>query len=107
MAYRLAAELSERIAAVAPVSGSVATEVVRPNRPVSVLHFHGTMDEYIPFTGGRGKRSVSGTHCRPVEESVLAWVKLNGCDETPRTEVLSRDGDEMRVTRRSYGGGKD
>src|ERR1700722_11882219 len=49
MAYRLAAELSDRLAAIAPVSGSVGTEVSRPKRPVSVLHFHGTLDEYVPF----------------------------------------------------------
>jgi poly(3-hydroxybutyrate) depolymerase len=29
---------------------------------VSVLHFHGTKDEYIPFTGGRGEKSITGTH---------------------------------------------
>jgi polyhydroxybutyrate depolymerase len=49
MTYRLAAELSDRIAAVAPVAGSVGTEAVQPRRPLSVLHFHGTRDEFIPF----------------------------------------------------------
>ena len=47
MAYRLAAELSGRIAAIAPVSGTVATEIGQPKRPVSVLHFHGTSDELV------------------------------------------------------------
>ena len=61
MAYRLAAELSDRIAAIAPVSGAVGTEISQSKRPVSVLHFHGTMDEYIPFQGGKGKKSISGT----------------------------------------------
>src|SRR5271165_1508332 len=78
MAYRLASELSDRIAAIAPVSGSVGTEIGQPKRPVSVLHFHGTMDEYIPFVGGKGTKSTSGTQHRSVEQSIQAWVKANG-----------------------------
>ena len=42
-----------------------------------------------------------------VEESVQTWVKLNGCDEEPKTDALSKDGDEMKVTRTRYGGGRD
>lgn len=106
MAYRLAAELSGRIAAVAPVSGSAATEVGQPQRPVSVLHFHGTRDEFIPFTGGRGERSIFGTSYPPVEEAIRAWVKANGCSETPTTDVLSDGRDGLRVTRRTYGAGR-
>ncbi len=41
MCYRLASELSDRIAAIAPVAGTMAIEPCRPRRPVSVLHFHG------------------------------------------------------------------
>jgi polyhydroxybutyrate depolymerase len=107
MAYRLAAELAGRIAAIAPVAGSVGVEVGRPKRPVSVLHFHGTKDEFIPFPGGRGAKSATGTNHRSVEESIRAWVKANGCVETPKTDVLSEGGDGMRVTRQTYGAGRD
>jgi polyhydroxybutyrate depolymerase len=34
-------------------------------------------------------------------------VKANGCDETPKTDVLSEGGDGMRVTRKTYGAGRD
>ena len=107
MAYRLAAELSGRIAAIAPVSGTVATEIGQPKRPVSVLHFHGTRDEYIPFTGGKGTRSIFGTNYRPVEDSIRAWVTANGFDETPKNDVLAEAGDGLRVTRRTYGAGRE
>jgi polyhydroxybutyrate depolymerase len=107
MAYRLASELSDRIAAIAPVAGAVGTENNQPKRPVSVLHFHGTKDEYVPFLGGRGEKSITGTHVCSVDHSIQTWVKLNGCGETPRADVLSKHGDEMTVTRQSYGGGKD
>jgi polyhydroxybutyrate depolymerase len=107
MAYRLAAELSDRIAAIAPVAGSVGTEIGRPKRPVSVLHFHGTRDEFIPFPGGRGAKSITGTNFRSVEDSIRAWVQANGCDENPTSDVLSEGDDGMRVTRRTYGPGRD
>src|SRR4051812_17686664 len=45
MAYRLACELGDRIAAIASVSGPMEIAGVRPARPVSVIHFHGTEDE--------------------------------------------------------------
>src|SRR5205823_9528672 len=42
MCYRLAAELSDRIAAIAAIAGTMAIEDCRPRRPVPVIHFHGT-----------------------------------------------------------------
>ena len=107
MAYRLALELSDRIAAIAPVAGSVGTEISQPKHPVSVLHFHGTKDEYIPFLGGRGEKSISGTDFRSVDVSIRAWVKANGCAENPKIDQLSKSGDETTVTRKTYSAGKD
>jgi polyhydroxybutyrate depolymerase len=106
MAYRLAAKLSDRIAAIAPVAGAVGTKVGRLKRPVSVLHFHGTKDEYVPFLGGKGPKSISGTHFCSAADSIGAWVKANGCDETPKIDVVSQTGDEMRLTRQTHGGGR-
>ena len=51
MCYRLAAELSDRIAAIAAVAGTMAIEDCRPRRPVPVLHFHGTKDGLVLFGG--------------------------------------------------------
>jgi polyhydroxybutyrate depolymerase len=106
MAYRLASELSDRIAAIAPVSGSMGTEISQLKRPVSVLHFHGTLDEYIPFLGGKGKKSITGTDFWPVDQSILSWVKSNECDENPKIDVLSKSGDELTVTRKTHAAGK-
>ena len=102
MAYRLAGELSNRIAAIAPVSGPMGTRTCQPNRPVPILHFHGTDDEFSPFNGGTGKKSLFRNASYSVEHSIQTWVKLNGCNETPTTDVLSKNGDEMRVTRTTY-----
>jgi polyhydroxybutyrate depolymerase len=108
MAYRLASELSDRIAAVAPVSGTMGTERCEPQRPVPVIHFHGTNDEFIPFQGGKGEKSLSGTDFYAVDHPIRAWVKANGCNEEPTTEELpDRAKDGTKVTKKTYGGGKD
>ncbi len=104
MCYRLAAELSDRIAAIAPVAGTIAieeqTEAARAGHPLSRHEGH---DRSV--RDGEGQDAL--VHEGGVEDSIQTWVKLNGCDEKPKTETLSKDGDEMKVTRRSYGGGKD
>jgi polyhydroxybutyrate depolymerase len=108
MAYRLASELSDRIAAVAPVAGTMGTERCEPKRPVPLLHFHGTNDEFIPFAGGRSVKSLSGTNFYSVDHSIQAWVKANGCSEEPTTEELpdqAKDG--TKVLKKTFGGGRD
>ena len=106
MCYRLAAELSDRIAAIAPVAGTIAIDESKPKRPVPVIHFHGTKDTFVTFEAAKG-RTRSFMRLKGVEESIQTWVKLNGCKEKPRADVLSKDGDETKVTRRTFGKGKD
>ena len=107
MAYRLASELSDRIAAIAPVGGPMGTKGCRPGRPVSVIHFHGTEDVFAPFQGGRG-RGLSGTSFFSVDHSIAAWVEADGCNPTPVTIRLPDTTDDgTTVTRTTYGQGKD
>jgi polyhydroxybutyrate depolymerase len=105
MCYRLAAELSDRIAAIAPVAGTIAIDESKPKRPVPVIHFHGTKDTFVPFETKKGK-TPTFMKLKGVDDSIQTWVKLNGCEEKPKTDTLSKDGDEMKVTRKTYGGGK-
>ena len=108
MCYRLASEMADRIAAIAPVAGPMGTEDCSPSRPVPVCHFHGTADAYAPFQGGRGPRSITKTNFYSVEHSIQAWVKANGCDKSPKTETLpTKVTDGTEVTRRTYSGGKE
>jgi polyhydroxybutyrate depolymerase len=108
LCYRLASELSERIAAIAPVSGTMGTETCAPKRAVSVHHFHGTADEFLPFRGGRGPKSLAGVDFYSVEHSVGAWVKANGCKEEPVvTRLPDKVGDGTKVVQKAYGGGRD
>ena len=108
MAYRLASELSDRIAAVAPVAGPMGTATCGPKRPVPIVHFHGTDDEFAPFKGGKGVKSLFGTDFYSVERTIRAWVKADGCQEEPLVEELpDRAKDGTSVTRKTYGAGKD
>jgi polyhydroxybutyrate depolymerase len=108
MCYRLASELSDRIAALAPVAGPMGTEKCNPKRPISVIHFHGTDDQFAPFNGGRGSKSLTQTEFYSVKHSIRAWVKANGCPETPVvTDEPNKADDGMTVQRKTYGPGKD
>ena len=107
MSYLLASELSDRIAAIAPVGGPMGTESCKPKRPVSVMHFHGTDDRHAPFKGGKGK-GPSGTDFYSVEHSIQAWVKANGCEKEPVvTKLPDTAKDGTRITRKTYGSGKN
>jgi polyhydroxybutyrate depolymerase len=107
MCYRLAAELSDRIAAIAPISGTLCLDDCHPKRPVSVLHFHGTQDKLVPYDGGRSA-ARDLLHCKSVDESVQTWAKLDGCPETPKIESLpSKVDDGTKIRRHAFGTGKD
>jgi polyhydroxybutyrate depolymerase len=84
LAYRVASELSERIAAIASIAGPMGTEDCRPTRPVSIVHFHGTADEFTPYAGGLGRKSLTTIVFRSARDSVRCWVAANGCPEMPQ-----------------------
>lgn len=109
MAHRLAAELSGRIAAIAPVTGTLALPPhrVRPGRPVPVIHFHGTADSIVPFGGARG-RTPPTMRFLSVADTIDAWVEANGCPAEPVvTEFPDTDPqDTTTVTQRTYGPGR-
>lgn len=105
LCYRLASELSERIAAIAPVAGTMGSKTCHPSRPVSVIHFHGTDDKWIPYKGGRGTRNVT---FNSVDDTIQAWVRADGCNPQARVTHypdLTRDG--TTVIKTTYSGGKN
>jgi polyhydroxybutyrate depolymerase len=73
LAHRLACELSDRIAAVAPVAGLLGIPNCRPARPVSIFQFHGTADMLVQYGGG-------GLAAFPsVDEVMAGWARRDGC----------------------------
>lgn len=78
LSYRLACELSDRIAAIAPVACSMSMTSCNPARGVPVIHFHSYDDESIPDEGGIGN-GVSGHYNPPLDSVLNAWADHNGC----------------------------
>lgn len=83
MTHRLACELSDRIAAFAPVAAPLICQACNPQRPVSIMHFHARSDPHVPYDGGVG---VYEPYSWPsVDSSMKRWVELTGCDMGPDT----------------------
>lgn len=107
MCYRLAAEMSDRIAAIAPVAGTVTVDESKPKRPVPVMHFHGKADTIVPFDGP-GENAPKFLPFKSVEESIAIWCEINGCPDEPTvTEFPDKEDDGTKVTMKCYGPGKD
>lgn len=73
MAYRLACEIPEKIAAIVPVSGTLALDDIAPRsgmKYVPVLHIHGDQDQNVPLDGGKGAKGVSGVAHRSVWQTM-------------------------------------
>jgi polyhydroxybutyrate depolymerase len=80
MDYRLACELSDRIAAIASVSGALELDTCSPARTVSVLEMHGTDDSQVPLAGG----TLSGLGTFPPTMSTMRrWVTIDRCTADP------------------------
>lgn len=105
MSYRLACQLSNRIAAIASVSGPMTKIDCCPCRPVPILHFHGTCDPEVPMDGPRkGDKSLIQFYSVP--ETMARWVTYNGCPTEPVVEAMpDRCPDCTTVTRTTWGPG--
>ena len=99
MSYLLGAELSDKIAAIAPVAGSIGSmtygfeRIPEPSESVSVVVFHGTADTSVLYEGD-GYFSVA--------ESVAFWDECDGCYVRPLNETLA-DGNVIKSV---YSGGE-
>ncbi len=83
--YRLACDLSERIAAIAPNSAQDSLDECTPTRKVPVIHFHGTADPAAVYDGGHcGGRAGGdpGWECSSVPDYLDQWAQQNGCSLT-------------------------
>jgi polyhydroxybutyrate depolymerase len=96
MSYRLACEASDLFAAIAPVAGIIDVPECKPTRPVSVIDFQGTADEYVPMAGGVGKKAFDKEDRPPVQQSIDFWAKQDGCSVTVQAK-----GKDLTIT--NYG----
>ncbi|MEI6410122.1 MAG: T9SS type A sorting domain-containing protein [Bacteroidota bacterium] len=104
MSYELAAQLNNRIAAIASVAGDMITpklNALNPARPVPVMEIHGNADATVPYDG------LPASAFAPIENVVNKWVTLNHCNPTPTvTDVPNTNtSDGCTATHYVYGGG--
>ena len=87
LSYRFACELSDKIAAVAPVAGGLRVDATacKPKRPVPLLHIHGTNDLLVPYNGG----GIGAAN--PVSYSIDAFKTKNGCAAGAGSVVYTKD----------------
>lgn len=86
MSYRLAAELGDRIAAIAPIAGGTVVDSIRSPRPVPVMHIHSLDDPRALYSGGLGPPFpyTNARVLQPNMDSVIArWVRFDRCPPTP------------------------
>ncbi len=83
MSFLLASQLSEKIAAIASVAGSMTPETYNnsnPSHPTPILQFHGTADGVVPYNGAIWTLSV--------EDVLQYWVDYNYCNALPSITSL-------------------
>jgi len=98
MAFKVACDAADVIAAVAPVDFDCVTGAAanpscgscKPARPISEIQFRGTSDTAVPYGGGSGPR---GTMFPGAEENFSEWGAINTCTGDPQP-VAYHDGCE-------------
>jgi polyhydroxybutyrate depolymerase len=104
MTFRLGVELSEQLAALAPVAGHCPLPDPRPARALPTLYLVGTEDPFIPLAGGELVSPWGGeVEARPaVAETLARWARGLGCPTEP-ARVRNEDGVRVEV----YGPGRE
>ena len=103
MSYLLACQLSDRIAAIASVTGSMTPQTYdncEPQRPMSIMHIHGTDDSVVPYLGA--------FFTEPVENALAYWVTFNNADQEPTLNPVedSNTNDGSNAEHIIYGNGE-
>jgi polyhydroxybutyrate depolymerase len=105
MSYMLACELSDRITAIASVTGSVFNEQLdncTPARAVPVMQIHGTNDATVDFNG-------IPLFAPSIPELVDYWVDHNNCSTTPNIVEIPNINttDDSTVEKLEYNNGDE
>jgi polyhydroxybutyrate depolymerase len=77
MSYQLACELSDRIAAIASVTGSMNLgwfNSCNPSHPMPVMEIHGTLDPTVPYNASSFTESIPNI--------MDFWKNFNNCNST-------------------------
>ena len=89
MSQRLACDASDIFAAIGPVSGTLNYPECQPKEPVSIIEFHGTADQHLPYAGGVGDKSLTDVSFVSVKDTIAAWIKFDQCSTTLQTNTFA------------------
>jgi polyhydroxybutyrate depolymerase len=90
MTFRLAAELPDRMAAIAAVAGHPFSRPAKGARSVPAVCVGGTVDPLTPLTGGDVRLPWGGSLSQPPYiESIGWWAHAGGCDTEPVRRPVS------------------
>ena len=107
MSYYSACEMTDKIAAIASVTGTMNNVIYdncNPTRSIPVLEIHGTQDSTVPYLGL--ENSGSFQTMMATEDVVDFWVNHNNCSQTEVIELENLSSTDLStVTRFSYTGG--
>ncbi|MGZ3933055.1 MAG: alpha/beta hydrolase family esterase, partial [Bacteroidia bacterium] len=98
----LACNLSNKVAAIASVAGTMFSSwsgSCNPPRPVPAMHIHGTADGTVPYNGGSGMIAA--------DTVVAIWRAHNNCNPSPTFTNIpdAVPGDGATAIRYLYSGG--
>jgi polyhydroxybutyrate depolymerase len=85
MAYRVACELSDQIAALATVEGAfyhIPPNGCKASRPIPVLEIHGLADQYAPYNGSPPKISV--------QTFLNLWFAIDQCNTQVSSTIFQQ-----------------
>jgi polyhydroxybutyrate depolymerase len=104
MSYELACELSNRIAAIASVTGSMGPGMLlscQPKHPTPAMQIHGTADGVVPYNGANFSLHI--------DSAVKYWVDYNNCNQTPVVTSVPNTSliDGSTVTHYAYNNGNN
>lgn len=106
----LVSQLSNKIAAIAPVAASMTEEFHandKPQHPVPILYILGTEDPLVPYNGGMIKLwGFKGGKVVAAADAIKFWVEHNQCKPDPAVSQLNdkSPGDGTHVTVERYCG---
>ncbi|MBT2225358.1 PHB depolymerase family esterase [Nonomuraea sp. NEAU-A123] len=87
MSTGLICAMNGRLAGIAPVAGINIVQPCAEAAPTTIIAFHGTADDIVPYQGGHPLQNSSGrlrvlagmVVLKPVEQVVDAWARVLGC----------------------------
>jgi poly(3-hydroxybutyrate) depolymerase len=100
MAHRVGTDLSDIVAAIAPVSGMIDIHPIgqnfdppQPTNPVSVFELHGDEDVEVPYCGGTGWFWGKLHDDLPSsDDSINFWISANACAKRSTLQTLCTNG---------------